>query len=149
MHKDNPIEVLVRGVYVVRGHLLVCQSKGAANTYLPGGHVEFRERAAAGLAREIKEELGVRAVVGRFLGAVEHTFRQQGQRHCEVNLVFQMTLPALQPDREPPALEHWIGFTWVPLSRIRTVHLEPWPLRTLIPGWLRARTGVARWGSTV
>lgn len=143
------VEVLTRGVCVKKERLLVCQSKGGRNTFLPGGHVEFNETAVEGLAREIREELGVEAKIRDFLGAVEHTFLQKGERHCEVNLVFRMDVPALSPDRRPAACEHWITFDWIPLSMLGRRYLEPWPLRRLIPSWLKARAVPPRWGSTI
>lgn len=149
MKADRIIETLVRGVCVVRGQLLVCRSKGAANTYLPGGHVEFGERAVDSLAREVKEELGVVARIGGFLGAVEHTYRQKGERHCEINLVFAMRIPALDPRRVPEACEHWITFEWIPLRRLGYHRLEPWPLRRLIPAWQRPSRVTVRWAGTL
>jgi len=150
MKNSKHIEILVRGMCVKQGKLLVCQSKGAANTYLPGGHVEWNEQAAFALKREIQEELGVKAVVKEFLGAVEHTFIQKGERHCEINLVFAMAIPALSPDKIPEACEDWIKFKWIPLTALGRNHLEPWPLRKLIPGWLKAKGRCTpRWGSTL
>lgn len=149
MKHSKHIEILVRGVCVQQGKLLVCQSKGAANTYLPGGHVEWHEQAAVALTREIKEELGVKAGVKEFLGAVEHAFIQKGERHCEINLVFAMTIPALSPDQIPEACEDWIRFKWIPLSGLGRNHLEPGPLRKLISGWIKTDKGVPRWGSTL
>ena len=118
MKKAKQIEILVRGVCIKKGQLLVCQSKGAANTYLPGGHVEWNELVASGLKREIEEELGVKAVVKEFLGAVENAFIQKGERHCEINLVFAMTIDALSPAKSPKSCEDWISFKWVPLSDV-------------------------------
>jgi ADP-ribose pyrophosphatase YjhB (NUDIX family) len=149
MKSARTIEILARGVCVRGGRLLVCQSKGAPNTYLPGGHVEWRERAADGLAREIMEELGRRAVIGDFLGAVEHTFIQNGERHCEINLVFRMEVEGVDVRRAPESVEDWIGFKWISLTQLGGCRLEPYPLRTLIPAWLRARERVERWGSSL
>jgi 8-oxo-dGTP diphosphatase len=149
MKSNKSIEILVRGVCVQDGKLLVCQSKGAANTYLPGGHVEWHEQAVAGLRREIEEELGRKAVIGEFLGAVEHTFIQKGRRHCEINLMFRMDVPSLSPGKIPEACEHWISFKWIPLAGLGRNHLEPYPLRKLIPGWVKVQTRTPSWGSTL
>ena len=149
MKHERTIETLVRGVCVKRGQLLVCQSKGAENTYLPGGHVEFGERAGDSLVREIREELGVTAMTGAFLGAVEHAFRQKGERHCEINLVFALGIPDLDPGTDPSACEDWITFRWIPVDRLGRHHLEPAPLRKLIPAWMYPKRGPLRWGSTI
>ena len=148
MHKADAIEILARGVLVKAGRLLVCHTKGAANVYLPGGHVEFGERAEDSLRREIAEELGVPAKVGRFLGAMEHTFTQKKRRVCEINLVFAVTAAALNPARAPRSREDYIEFRWVPLSRLADSALEPAPLRDLLPAWLAAGSRAARWAST-
>jgi ADP-ribose pyrophosphatase YjhB (NUDIX family) len=149
MKHENVIEILVRGVCIKDGKLLVCQSKGAGNTYLPGGHVEWQEKAEESLRREIKEELGLTARVGEFLGAVEHTFMQKGKRHCEINVVFLMDVAGVKPGRDPEACEDWIEFRWIPVRRLGANSLEPWPLRKLIPAWMRKAVGPRRWGSTL
>lgn len=140
---QKSIEILVRGVCVVQGQVLLCHSKGAGNTYLPGGHVEFREPARTALEREIVEELGCRARAGRFLGCVEHTFRQKGTWHAEINLLFELRIPGLTPAAPPPAREEWIEFQWAPLTRLRQARLEPAVLCKQLAGWLQAPAGFA------
>jgi 8-oxo-dGTP diphosphatase len=137
--RERSIEVLARGVYVRDGHLLVCHTAGADNTYLPGGHVEFRESAPQSLVREVREELGLRAVAGTFLGAIEHTFRQKGEPHCEINLVFAMRIPGLKPGEPVRAREGHLDFRWVPLSGLGRAVLEPAPLRALVRAWARGQ----------
>jgi len=149
MKHKKTIEILTRGVCVRDGRLLVCQGKGAGNTYLPGGHVEWSEKADTALKREIGEELGVHATVKEFLGAVEHTFMQKGRRHCEINLVFRMEISAISPGHDPSACEEWISFKWIPLSALGRNHLEPWPLRKLIPSWMNKTFPCPRWGTTL
>lgn len=141
MAKRGTVEILARGVCVMEGALLLCHSKGADNRYLPGGHVEFRERAAVALAREIDEELGRQARVGRFLGCVEHTFLQKGEPHAEINLLFEMRVAGLTPEMPPPAREAWIDFCWWPLARLNRSRLEPAVLRRMLPRWLAAPAG--------
>ncbi len=141
---------MARGVLVRRGRLLVCQGRGADNVYLPGGHVEFGEAAVTALAREWREELGVPARVGRFLGAVEHTYRQKGQVHCEVNFVFAVTCPALSTSADPASAEDWIGFRWISLESLAAARLEPRPLCRQLPRWYAAGKGVSPcWASTL
>ena len=103
------IEVIARGVCVQGGKILLCKAKGGATTYLPGGHVEFGETGREALVREVKEELGVDAETGSFLGVVENSFLQHGKPHAEVNLVYELKLPA---DAAARSQEDWIEFEW-------------------------------------
>ena len=103
------IEVIARGVCVQDGKILLCRAKGGATTYLPGGHIEFGETGRQALVREVKEELGVDAETGAFLGVVENAFQQHGKPHAEINLVYELKLPT---DTPPCALEAWIEFEW-------------------------------------
>jgi len=130
------------------GKVLLCHTKGAANTYLPGGHVEFGESARESLRREIAEELGVACRVGRFLGVVEHTFRQKGRRVCEVNLVFEFSSAGLSPRRSPSSKESHIEFLWTELGKLAAAGMEPGPLRGLLPRWIKGSGHAERFAST-
>ena len=142
------IEVIARGVCVNGNRILLCQSKGASNTYLPGGHVEFKETARIGLEREIVEELGLPSTAGRFLGAVEHSFRQKGKRHCEWNVVFELDIPGLGAGDSVEAAEDHIRFMWCELAALKEAELEPAVLCDLLPQWLGDNTVVGeRWVS--
>jgi 8-oxo-dGTP diphosphatase len=142
------IEIIARGVCVKRGFLLLCHGLGAANTYLPGGHVEFGEPAGRALQREIKEEAGLDARIGRFLGVVENAFTQKGEPRSEVNLVFEMRVPGIQPPHPPASCEPDIEFLWVPLRQLRRSAIEPSILRSILPKWLRDRSA-SRWASSM
>ena len=109
------IEVIARGVCVQDGKILLCRAKGGATTYLPGGHIEFGETGRQALVREVKEELGVDAETGAFLGVVENAFEQRGKPHAEINLVYELKLPAATPAR---AQEEWIAFEWRDRARL-------------------------------
>ena len=109
------IEVIARGVCVQEGKILLCKAKGGPTTYLPGGHIEFGETGRQALVREVKEELGVDAETGAFLGVVENAFEQHGKPHAEINLVYELKLPAATP---PCAREDWIEFEWRDRSRL-------------------------------
>ena len=109
------IEVIARGVCVQDGKILLCRAKGGATTYLPGGHIEFGETGRQALVREVKEELGVDAETGAFLGVVENAFQQHGKPHAEINLVYELKIPVATPAR---ALEDWIEFEWRDLAHL-------------------------------
>ena len=109
------IEIIARGVCVQEGKILLCRAKGGATTYLPGGHVEFGETGRQALVREVKEEMGVDAETGAFLGVVENAFEQHGKPHAEVNLVYELKVPSATPAR---ACEDWIEFEWRDLAQL-------------------------------
>ncbi len=109
------IEVIARGVCVREGKILLCRAKGGATAYLPGGHVEFGETGREALVREVREELGLDAETGAFLGVVENSFRQHGKPHAEINLVYELTLPAGAAAR---SREYWIEFEWRDISNL-------------------------------
>jgi 8-oxo-dGTP pyrophosphatase MutT (NUDIX family) len=123
------IETIARGVCVRGGKLLLCRAKGGATTYLPGGHIEFGETGRQALVREVKEELGLDAGTGAFLGVVENSFMQKGRPHSEINLVYELILP----DAAAEAKEDWIEFEWRDLSDLSDLlptdfhRLATWP----------------------
>ena len=103
------------------GKLLVCRAKGSATCYLPGGHIEFGEKGREALIREMREETGLAATCGRFLGAVENSFMQHGKPHAEINLVYEMSVESADVKSQ----EDWIGFEWVALGSLAEARLLP------------------------
>mgnify|MGYP001598521382 CR=1 FL=1 len=149
MNKEKTIETIARGVVVKGGRLLLCHTKGKRNTYLPGGHIDFGERAQDALERELREELGVKSRAGRFIGVVEHCYRRGGKLQCEINLVFDVKAKKLKPGKKPISREDYIEFFWIPLAEIGRSALEPRVLRDVIGDWIRNKHGGAGWASTV
>jgi len=133
-YEVSGIENIARGVCVVGGHVLLCRPKKGGYTYLPGGHIEFGEKGAEALRREVMEETGLDAKVGEMVGVVESQFTQNGKPHAEISLVYDMTIAGLDhlerlenldgmPDVK--SQEGWIDFTWWPLDRIDEANLLP------------------------
>ena len=128
------IETIARGVCVRRGKVLLCRAKGGASTYLPGGHIEFGEKGAEALAREMKEEAAVEATVGGFLTVVENSFIQHGKPHAEINLVYAMSVP---DDADCKAVEDWIEFEWRDVSDLDSANLLPAEMKRVIEDAIR------------
>ena len=139
------VEILARGVHVLDGQLLVCRTKGADNTYLPGGHVDFGEGAKVALVREMMEEMGREASVSRFLGGCDHAFMQNGIERSEVNLVFEMHVEGLVAGQVPESAEEHIEFFWFALDRVAESNLEPASLRSCLKDWLDGKRPDDRW----
>lgn len=140
------VEVLARAVIARRGRFLVAHGLGARHTYLPGGHAEPGEGLRGCLERELREELGVTAEVGRYLGAIEHAWKDVDGRHEEVSHFFLVRAPEVG---DPPvSRERGLEFLWLSSRELARRGLEPAPLRARLASWPRGRRG-GWWSSTV
>lgn len=138
--------LLARAVIRQEGNVLVVQADGQSHSFLPGGHHEASEGMESCLQRELEEELGVQATVGRYLGAVEHEWSRNGQAQYEINHCFAVEAPSLIPTKRPQPLEDYLTFAWVPVDALDEVALQPAPLCTLLATDDR---GEPWWASTV
>ena len=124
--ENHGIETIARGVCVSEGHVLLCRPKSGGYTYLPGGHIEFGEKGAEALVREVKEELGLDSRAGEIVGVVESQFVQRGKRHAEISLVYRLEIEGLPPPgSKVPAKEDWIEFVWWPIDRLSYAGMLP------------------------
>ena len=96
MKYNNSIEILVRAIVGDKGKILVCRKIGEKYYFFPGGHIEFEEDVKKALARELKEELGLKIKKCSFIGGSEHQFIEDGKKHHEINLVFEVKLNKLK-----------------------------------------------------
>jgi mutator protein MutT len=74
---------VVAALIEYEGKLLVCQRRRGSKFELlwefPGGKTEPGETLEESLARELREELGVTARIGREIARVEHTYSKTGE----------------------------------------------------------------------
>ena len=124
---EKHIETIARGVCIKDGKVLLCLPKDRSYSYLPGGHIEFGETGREALVREMKEETGLDATAGDLLGVVESQFVQKGEKHCEINLIYEMRLRSCEVEelRGVKSQEDWICFDWVPCDKIDSANLLP------------------------
>lgn len=131
------IEFIARGVLTDAGRVLLCRNDKHGYWYLPGGHIECSESAAAALTREIEEELGWRVRIGPCLLIQEQIFEQRGRPRHEVTIVFHVEHSPEAPDQRsspPTSREPGISFEWVDLAVIPDLDLRP----TAQKAWLAA-----------
>ena len=138
------VEVIARGVFSAGGRVLLCRNRRGI-WFLPGGHVEPDEGARAALARELMEELGIRVLVGAFLGAIEYGFVQEGRPRSEINLVFRGRVPGLDPRSDPPSREPHLRFAWKTPEELAGIGLMPPPLQARVPAWMRGAGAPRAW----
>jgi len=137
-----------RALIVSNGLVLLAHRKGAANTYLPGGHIELGEGARKALEREIREEIGVTGVATDFLGVIEHAYMVGAIYHQEISLVFLVKASTLDSRIQPPAREPHLEFFWRGPADLERENPQPGPLVRLIRDYLEERK-TPRWASTL
>lgn len=125
----------VAGAAIKDGQVLLCKDPSREFWVLPGGRVELGEESRVALQREMREELGLQASVGRMIWVTENFFELGGKRHHELGLYYLMELP-LEPSPEPfVVLSASIGleFCWFGLHQLHALNLQPEFLkRTLV-----------------
>ncbi len=136
---------LARGIIIMEEKVLLAHMKGAENTFLPGGHIEMGEKAESALLREIREEIGMEAVVRRFIGAVECAYSDGGQENHEINLLFEFQIPGLDPKTAPESLEAHLEFLWSAPEDLKAHTLLPAPMIDCLLNWPQDHYGY--WGS--
>jgi 8-oxo-dGTP pyrophosphatase MutT (NUDIX family) len=145
---SNYIHVLARAAIIVDQHLLLARAIGAANTFLPGGHVEIGEPTTEALIRELSEELGLSSRIGRYLGAVEHQWSEGEVQQHEINHVFATSLHDVRCCERIASREPHLEFFWAPVAELSQHNLQPFPLVEFLPLHASGSHGPF-WASTI
>lgn len=110
-----------------------------------GGGVEFGERAADALRREIMEELGTTISEPRLLGVLENLFQYDGRQGHEIVFVFDARFsdPAWYDRAALPVIETgagWEGARWISVHALATgsARVVPAGLLPLLQGEVKA-----------
>lgn len=86
----------VAGVAIHNGHVLLDRNTRNHYWVLPGGHPDLMEPMGVAVKREIQEEIGADAEVGRMLWSVENFYYKDRPIH-ELSFYFLVELPADSP----------------------------------------------------
>lgn len=120
------IELIARGVLIAGSRVLLCRNLKHDYLYLPGGHVEFGESAAAALAREFLEEAALPVRVGALALVSEGTFATKRRGHHEVNLVFHVEQTgARRASADVKSQEAGLGLEWLDFGAIPESDIRP------------------------
>lgn len=90
-------QMRIAGLAFREGHVLVHRAAHETFWTFPGGGGEMGETSEDTLRREMREELGTDASVGRLLWSVENFFHYEGRDWHELGLYYLMELPATVP----------------------------------------------------
>ena len=118
--------ISVYGIYVVADEILLVRASSLTEVpgrwFLPGGGVEHGEHPSEALVREVSEETGLDAEVGRHLGVVSDVrTRRNGVEVHTVRIIHEITIATGSLLAETEGSSDLARF--VPLSEARTLPL--------------------------
>ncbi|GAB0104199.1 hypothetical protein JMUB6875_31730 [Nocardia sp. JMUB6875] len=125
-------EITARAVILRGGQILLADHPMSPAAVLPGLPVDPGAPLENALLKEVTEQLGVRAVIVRFGGVVEHRYTSNGMAHHELTVLLVVALMG-----EP----HAAGFHWVSLAELDDTDIRPSVLKSALsaaedpPGW--------------
>ncbi len=123
----------VGGIIVHDGCLLVEQDVRHGFCFVPGGRVEYGESAVEALSRELREEVGEEATIGRLVIVADNLLELDGDWFQEVSLYFLVDFASdssvFDRDGAFEGGESGTVFQWIPLDDVEQANLLPLFLR--------------------
>jgi len=132
----NNYEICTRAVIEKNGKILVCQFKGHDFYFLPGGHVEFFEKAKDALERELKEELDMEVESMEYIGTVENMYESENLKHHEINLIFKVDALGEVKDK---SMEDELDFFFLDKDHFAEANFLPVALKNSMVEWFKDR----------
>jgi len=114
--------IVVAGLMEAEGKILVCQRRRGDTFELmwefPGGKLQLGETAEEGLARELREELGVEAMVGAEVFRTRH-------RYAEMSEAIELIFFAVSVDAAAVRNIVFERMEWRPLDALGELNFLP------------------------
>ena len=131
MSSNNGLTFMYRvgGIAVHNERLLVEHDSEHRFCFVPGGRVEYGENAMQALAREVREELGEEATIGRLALVTDNLFELDERQYQEMALYFLIEFApgatVLERDGTFEGSESGTIFQWIPLDAVDQANLFP------------------------
>ncbi len=126
-------QMRIAGLAFRNSHVLVHRAVHETFWTFPGGRAEMGETSQETLKREMMEELGVEARIGRLLWSVENFFDYEGSSWHELGFYYLMDLPDTFPFHPTEIVHrvrdtHDLEFRWVESTTqaLRALDIPPY-----------------------
>ena len=128
--ENKYFHILSRGIIIDGDYILIARAKNANNTFLPGGHLEFKENLKKALEREIFEEIGIKCIIGEYIGCLEAQWTENEIINQEINHIFIVN--GINKNIEIKSKENHLELYWTKISEMEKENLLPYSMRKII-----------------
>lgn len=116
---------IVRGICILDKKILLAYSKKQKHYFLPGGHIEEKEKASKALQRELLEECNIKIKKYRYSKTFLNTWKDpKGKKWPEKIFLFYFEI-ADKKTKPVVSNESHLLFKWVELSKIQKINFLP------------------------
>ena len=145
MHKELVRQYVGRAIIRKSDSFLFVRVDDEPHWFLPGGRVEPGEGVCSAIVREIKEELNAEAVLGEFIGCIEHAWSSGSKDYYETGFFF--TVAVTLPD-QVMSNEARLEFQWISVDDFDVLDIRPSPVKRLLRFVAQGKS-TPFWASTI